>query len=398
MVAATAVGVSHLVQSTRAGADYGLTMSLAIVLIVALKYPTFRFAAEYASATGRSLVHAYAAQGRVAIAWLVFAMLIEMFVGASAVALVAGGMLVRVAGVAADNAVAAIAIVMLTALILANGRYARSERLVKGLVIAFSALTVVATVVAIPKLGDSGRHVFGSLQMDLATLAFIVAMTGWMPLPVSVSAFHSVWIKEKRAQAGPGFDRSQVVFDLNVGWVLTLLLALCFVIMGAAVLFETATQLPGSASEFASLLFSVFTELSGDWVYPVLAVGGLAVIWSTLVAIMDAVPRLMDRLVVELRLRKDDSASLYRPFLAMQVGGVFIVLTFFLGDFARFVDFAASTGFVVAPGIAWFNYRAIRSPEVADGYRPSRMTIAWHFFAIACFIACAAIFFLMRFR
>gem|GEM_PF-2598116 len=36
MLAATAVGVSHLVQSTRAGASFGMTLAFAIVLIVLL--------------------------------------------------------------------------------------------------------------------------------------------------------------------------------------------------------------------------------------------------------------------------------------------------------------------------------------------------------------------------
>ncbi len=52
MVAAIGVGVSHLVQSTRAGADFGLSLIWLVILIVILKYPAFRFAVDYASATG----------------------------------------------------------------------------------------------------------------------------------------------------------------------------------------------------------------------------------------------------------------------------------------------------------------------------------------------------------
>jgi Mn2+/Fe2+ NRAMP family transporter len=56
MMAATAVGVSHLVYSTQAGADYGFSLAWLIVLIIVLKYPAFRFAVDYASATEQSLV------------------------------------------------------------------------------------------------------------------------------------------------------------------------------------------------------------------------------------------------------------------------------------------------------------------------------------------------------
>ena len=60
MLAATAVGVSHLVFSTQAGGRYGLSLALLIVAIIVLKYPAFRFAVDYSSATGRSLISGYA--------------------------------------------------------------------------------------------------------------------------------------------------------------------------------------------------------------------------------------------------------------------------------------------------------------------------------------------------
>ena len=49
MLAATAVGVSHLVYSTQAGGNYGFSLVWLIVLIVLLKYPAFRFAVEAAT-------------------------------------------------------------------------------------------------------------------------------------------------------------------------------------------------------------------------------------------------------------------------------------------------------------------------------------------------------------
>ncbi|MCA1748618.1 MAG: hypothetical protein LC634_03490 [Sphingomonadales bacterium] len=42
-----AVGVSHLVQSTRAGAMFGLALVGVILLINLLKYPAFRFGVDY---------------------------------------------------------------------------------------------------------------------------------------------------------------------------------------------------------------------------------------------------------------------------------------------------------------------------------------------------------------
>ncbi|HSD70981.1 MAG TPA: divalent metal cation transporter, partial [Woeseiaceae bacterium] len=96
MLAAIAIGVSHLVQSTRAGADYGLSFALIITLIVVLKYPAFRFAVDYASATGESLVKGFAAHNRLALAWLAVAFFLDMFVATAAVALVTAGLFISV--------------------------------------------------------------------------------------------------------------------------------------------------------------------------------------------------------------------------------------------------------------------------------------------------------------
>ena len=52
MLAAVGVGVSHLVYSTQAGADYGLSLLWLIIAVTLIKYPAFRFAVDYANATG----------------------------------------------------------------------------------------------------------------------------------------------------------------------------------------------------------------------------------------------------------------------------------------------------------------------------------------------------------
>ena len=41
LFAGAAIGVSHLVQSTRAGADYGFTLIWALILANIIKYPFF---------------------------------------------------------------------------------------------------------------------------------------------------------------------------------------------------------------------------------------------------------------------------------------------------------------------------------------------------------------------
>ena len=49
LFAGAAIGVSHLVQSTRAGADFGLGLLWALLLVNFFKYPFFQFGPRYIS-------------------------------------------------------------------------------------------------------------------------------------------------------------------------------------------------------------------------------------------------------------------------------------------------------------------------------------------------------------
>ena len=54
MMAAAAVGGSHLVASTKAGAIYGWQLAALIILVNVFKYPFFRAGIQYTLGTGQS--------------------------------------------------------------------------------------------------------------------------------------------------------------------------------------------------------------------------------------------------------------------------------------------------------------------------------------------------------
>lgn len=392
MLAATAVGVSHLVYSTQAGGNYGFSLVWVIVAIVFLKYPAFHFAVGYASATGRSLVTAYSKISRIALTWLAIGFFVDMFIATGAVALVTAGLIISVFKLPFSGPQVAVALMVTTALILMNGQYARAERLVKILVLVFSVLAFVATLLALPQLGSDGRGILGELTPDRSLALFVIAMAGWMPMPSNGAILFSKWICEKRKATGDQFDYQGAVFDFRVGYGLSLLLALCFVVMGTAVLFETGRDVPTSAGGFATELFGIFTSVVGQWVYPIIAAAGIAVIWSTQVALMDAVPRVSDRLFCTIMGKTDPDVTYYSRFLLIQVVGVTIMLLFLMSNFTTFIYFATSMGFVASPAIAYYNYRAIMSDDVAIEFRPDQGMVLWSWAGIVLLSAFAIAF------
>ena len=97
--ASMAIGVSHLVQSTRAGALYGYGLLGIILLTNLLKYPFFEFAPRFANTTGKSLLDGYFKMGKWVL-WSYFALtLASMFFVMAAVGVVTAGFLDNLFGV-----------------------------------------------------------------------------------------------------------------------------------------------------------------------------------------------------------------------------------------------------------------------------------------------------------
>ncbi len=397
MLAAAAVGVSHLVQSTRAGADFGLSFVWLVVLISILKYPAFRFAVDYASLTNHSLVYAYSKMGRLPMYWLLVGFVVDMFIATAAVSLVTAGLLISVFDLPFSGPHVAIVVAVLSALVLLNGKYARAERLVKVLVFSFSVLAVIAMLLALPRLGSEGRELFAALTPSRSLAVFVIAIAGWMPMPMTGSIFISMWAREKKAAGGDAITHRSAVNDLRFGWVLTMVLAVSFMIMGTAILFQADRAVPASAGAFATELLAIFTAIIGNWSYPVIALAAVAVMWSTVLALMDILPRVTSRLVDCLRGYAEEPRTPYGAMLAVQVSGVTLIMLMLLGSFNTFIDFATSAGFITAPAIAYYNYRALMQARETTGYQPSRALVVWHWVGFAALAAFAIAFLVARF-
>ena len=392
MLAAASVGVSHLVFSTQAGANYGLSLVWFVVLIVAIKYPAFRFAVQYAGATGDSLVNGYSRISKVAMAWLLIGFFVDMFIATAAVAVLTSGLIISIFGLDMHAPQVAVGLTVVTALVLANGHYAKAEGIVKVLVLAFSLLTVVTMLFALPKLGSESRAVFAELTPSRSLAVFMIAMAGWMPIPTNAAVLVAEWCKEKVVATSGRFSARDALFDFHISYGLALLIAFCFIVMGTATLFETGREVPQNAAAFATELFGIFNQVIGDFMYPVIATTSLAVMWSTQIALMDAMPRVMNRLSDAMLKRPNDAPSRYTWWLILQVIGVTIIVLFLMGSFTSFIVFATSMGFIAAPAIAYYNAVAVTSDDVPADQRPGGALIWWNRIAIVIMAAFALAF------
>jgi Mn2+/Fe2+ NRAMP family transporter len=379
LFAAMSVGISHLVQSTRAGAMYGLSLALVIILANVFKYPAFRFGSDYPAATGMSLLEGYRRQGKWALIFFGIASSAVAFFGISAISLVVAGLVKSTLGLSLDAALLGSFILIVTATILIIGHYRWLERITMVLIIFIAATTFFAAAMVLPDINwDLGSsESFGSI--DFAGLLFIAALVGYMPSPLDASVWQSLWTRAKARHAGRSFTPRDVRNDFIIGYVGCVLLALCFLLLGAGLMHSRGIPVESGAGAFTGQLIGLYTEVLGGWTRPLIGLGALAIMYSTLLVAMDAVPRSLAALYE--RFSSPESADIvntaegrlssYVTGMAVLVGGSLVVYHLFLESLTQLVDLGASIAFVSAPVIAWLNHRCMKGNEVPEHLRPS---------------------------
>ncbi|MBW2457362.1 MAG: divalent metal cation transporter, partial [Deltaproteobacteria bacterium] len=299
--AATAVGVSHLVQSTRAGAGYGVALLGFILLANLIKYPAFRFGPQYSAATGYSLLEGYRRQGRWAL--IVYGVLTvgTMFTVQAAVTVVTAGLVMATTGIKANPIIISGVLIGICGGLLAAGRYQWLDRITKVLVVVLTLSTLVATVMVLPRVNWGGPWWLGTGQLDPKTIFFIAALVGWMPSAFDVAVWQSLWTLAKRDATGHAPTMRQSMADFHVGYLGTAFLAVCFVLLGAGVMHGTGTQFSPSAGKFAGQVIGLYAQTLGQWAKPVIGVAATAVMFSTTLAVVDGFPRALSALVERFR-------------------------------------------------------------------------------------------------
>lgn len=383
--AAAAVGTSHVVQSTRAGAGFGLTMALLIVFVCALKYPLFRFAADYAAITGESLVQGYGRQGRALVLLMFATSSVEAVAATAGISLVSASILKWMLDLPLDDVAAAVGLLALTATAVSLGRYRLLESLTGWLVLAFSVLTVLVTLFSLSALSGSETPVFGRFPLTPANFSFAIAVSGWMPIGNTAAIMLAAWILARRRAIQTPLEA--VRFDFNLGYLASAGLALCFLVIGAAVLHGHGEEMPGASAAFVTTFVGLYTAAIGSWASLVVSAAALAVMYSTMLAIVDGFPRLIGEFVAELGTGTAGETAavaerLYLPAMITVVSSASALLYFFLDGFAAFIDLVTITGFLAAPVVALANQLVVRGDNVPLALRPGPILTAWNQLAV----------------
>jgi len=370
LFAGAAIGVSHLVQSTRAGADFGFGLIWALLLVNLIKYPFFQFGPRYAMATGETLLDGYKKLGKgVLVAYFVLT-LATMFTIQTAVTIVTAGLASSLFGDFFSISIESwtIIILIICFLILIKGKYGFLDKLMKVIVIALTISTIVAVVLASTKnphlLNFSQILPQGSIE-----ITFLIAFMGWMPAPLDISVWHSLWAIEKQKEDAE-YSVKTSLFDFNIGYIGTIILGLGFIALGALIMFQSGETFSAKGGEFANQLITMYTTSLGNWSYIIIGIAAFTTMFSTTITTLDASPRAMEK----------TSELLFGPILkngylfwilVLTIGTIFIF--FFLNsEMGLLVKIATILSFLTAPFYAIINYRLMGSKHTPKEWQPSK--------------------------
>ena len=372
MFATAAIGVSHLVQCTRSGAVYGWQNTWAIAAALVFKYPFFEFSTRYANVTGKSLVDGYRELGRPVVLCCLVITAITCPVVCAAIGAVTAAFLDNLLSIPAGccsflpEATAA-ALLGATVSLLTIGRFSLLDALVK----AITALLVVCTLAAVAAAVTTSAK--STVETSLVRVEenawspqgvrFLVALMGWMPIPVDTgSIMGSLWTVERFEASGYHPPLRHSLAEFNAGYLLTTALAFAFLSLAALLLHGAAEPLPSDSAALAAAVVSLYADALGAWAQPVVGVASACAMLGTCLTTFDGYARTLSRALQvwqEWPFSPRLHRLLYCTALVYIALSAFALLALLSNGLSHVVDLATTVSFVLAPAVGAVNTRLV---------------------------------------
>lgn len=371
LMAGAAIGASHLVQATRAGADYGFQLIWLILLVTVFKYPFFEYGHRYAIATGESLLDGYLRMGRVYLHTFLAISLVTAVISVAGVTFVTAALAPLLVPASPGPVVLSAAFMALCAGLVLVGRYRALDVTVKAIIVVFTLATLVAVGMALATGPVAPAGFRGPSPWSLATVGFLLALMGWMPLPIEASVWSSLWIHARQRQTGHRPSLRESMIDFRIGYGLMAFTAVAFAVLGALVMHGSGREFAGSSVGFADDLVSLYTHTIGPWARPLIAVAAFTAMFSTTLTCVDVFPRSL-AVASDLAFGRGGAGvgRLHALWMAVVCAGALTIIFFFTRNLALLVDVAATLAFLAAPVFGFLNLRLILSRHTPQAYRP----------------------------
>ncbi|WP_249961294.1 NRAMP family divalent metal transporter [Histophilus somni] len=364
LMASAAVGGSHIIASTQAGAIYGWQLAIIILLANLFKYPFFRFGVQYTLDSGNTLLEGYRQKGK-SYLWVFF--LLNVFstvINTAAVGLLCAAILTFVLPISVPVPTLSLIVIGVSLFILLFGQYRLLDSLSKLIMIALTLTTLTAVIIALMRNGINGvasQDYIAPNPWSLSALAFIVALMGWMPAPIEISAINSMWVVAKRRISKISYEDG--IWDFNVGYIGTAILAIVFLALGALVQFGSGETVQMVGGKYIAQLINMYASTIGEWAKALIAFIAFMCMFGTTITVIDGYSRSnVECLRLILNKKQSSLRTLNLAILFAALSGLAIIF-YFNNAVGPMLEFAMIASFVSTPIFAWLNLSLVLKGE-----------------------------------
>jgi Mn2+/Fe2+ NRAMP family transporter len=239
----------------------------------------------------------------------------------------------------------------------------------KLLVIFLAVATLLAVTMVVWKvpIAHHASHMSPAI-FSVAGLSVVVALMGWMPSVLDTSVWYSLWALERRDQTGYSPTLREALFDFNLGYLDTAVMAFAFVALGALLMFGTGNGFSAGGAQFGGQLVALYTNALGGWTSPMVSMAVFLTMFSTTLAVFDAYPRVIENASELMRPQAPQPGRrVHATYLIVLAAGVVAMLAVLHREMAAMVDLATTVSFLTTPVLAYISYRIIMLPNVPRG-------------------------------
>lgn len=353
LMASAAVGGSHLIASTQSGAIYGWQLAIIIILANLFKYPFFRFGAQYTLDTGKTLLEGYREKGGFYLWIFTILNIFASVINTAAVGLLCAVILTFVLPFSVPLPILSAIVLGVSLALLLLGKYRVLDSLSKLIMISLTLATVIAVVIAMSRGAVAPPDYVSATPWNMGALAFIVALMGWMPAPIEISAINSMWVVAKRRLTKVSYRDG--LFDFNVGYIGTAILAIVFLALGALVQHGSGVEVEKVGGRYIAQLINMYASTIGEWSRLLIAFIAFACMFGTTITVIDGYSR-TNLEGIRLLLNKKETRQTYLNLsMLFTTASGLVVLFFFNNALAPMLQFAMIASFVTTPIFAALN-------------------------------------------
>ncbi len=225
---------------------------------------------------------------------------------------------------------------------------------------------------------------------------------GWMPTAVDLSSWNSLWTLERIKQTNFKPKLKETLFEFRLAYLITGILAMFFVSLGAYIFFGSGETLPNDNSLFANKIITLYTATIGNWSYIIIAASAFSIMFGTIIAVFDGYSRSLER-IFQLSFTKKSFKpqskfkTTYVLFIFILAIGSLVVVFQFGDKLKELVDFATIVSFLIAPIIAIFNFKLVTGKYLAHDSQPPKWLKILSIMGIIFLIGFAIFFMITRF-